>query len=226
MSHTRGAWSMNLPTRAGTNRPLTTVRWDPFREIEDAWTRMGSLLGDVVGGEHRPYGVLAGLASAVDVEETDEAFVVELDLPGVRPEDVSVELRNNELFVTGEIKERERGGTMRRQTRRAGHVEQQIALPGDVDPDAVSATLDSGVLTVRLAKARRSQPRRIEISGPEANSSQAESGSGAATSNQSAAADAAAADASDAGASSTQTASAGSSSGDESTGGAESESEL
>lgn len=209
---------MNAPTHAGTNRPLPTARWNPFREIEDAWTRLGSLLGDVGGGEHRPYGVLAGLASAVDVEETDDAFIVELDLPGVRPEDVSVELRDNELFVIGEIKERERGGTMRRQTRRVGHFEHQIALPGDVDPDTVSATLDSGLLTVRLAKARRSQPRHIEISGPTTTSSPAGAGPGAATSGQSAGA-APAVEASDAGASSTQTASAGSSSDDQSTGG-------
>ncbi|TCJ32243.1 MULTISPECIES: Hsp20/alpha crystallin family protein [unclassified Parafrankia] len=162
---------MNLPTRAGTDRPVPTTRWDPFREIEDAWTRMGSLLGDVVGGEHRPYGVLAAMVPAVDVEETDDAFLVELELPGVDPKDVSIDLKENELFVTGEIKERERRGKLRRQTRRLGHFEHQITLPGDVDPESVTASLDNGVLTVRLAKARSSQPRHIEISGPTATQS-------------------------------------------------------
>jgi HSP20 family protein len=140
------------------------IRWDPFREIEDAWNRMGSLLGDVVGGaEGRPFGVLPGRAAPVDVEETDDAFVVELDLPGVRREDVSIDLRDDELFVTGESRERERKGTLRRQTRRVGAFEHRIALPGEVDPDSVKATLNDGVLTIQLAKAKRSQPRHIEI---------------------------------------------------------------
>jgi HSP20 family protein len=132
---------------------------------------MGSLLGDVVGGEHRPYGVLAALVPAVEVEETDGAFLIELELPGVDPEDVSIDLKDNELFVTGEIKERERRGKLRRQTRRLGHFEHQITLPGAVDPESVTASLDNGVLTVRLAKARSSQPRHVEISKPTATQS-------------------------------------------------------
>ncbi|ABW11007.1 heat shock protein Hsp20 [Parafrankia sp. EAN1pec] len=160
---------MTNPVRAGSGRQVPTIRWDPLREIEDAWTRMGSLLGDVTGGgERRPYGVLAGLAPAVDVEETADEFVVELELPGARAEDLSIDLRDSELFVTGEIRERERRGTLRRQTRRVGQFEHVILLPGEVDPDEVNASLDDGLLTVRLAKARRSQPRRIEISAPSA----------------------------------------------------------
>ncbi|WP_018501002.1 Hsp20/alpha crystallin family protein [Parafrankia discariae] len=163
---------MTNPVRAASGRQLPTIRWDPLREIEDAWTRMGSLLGDVTGGgERRPYGVLAGLAGlapAVDVEETTDEFVVELELPGARAEDLSIDLRDSELFVTGEIRERERHGTLRRQTRRVGRFEHVILLPGEVDPDEVNASLDDGLLTVRLAKARRSQPRRIEISAPSA----------------------------------------------------------
>lgn len=160
---------MTNPVRAGSGRPVPTIRWDPLREIEDAWTRMGSLLGDVTGGgERRPYGVLASLTPAVDVEETADEFVVELELPGARAEDLSIDLRDSELFVTGEIRERERRGTLRRQTRRVGQFEHVILLPGEVDPDEVNASLDGGLLTVRLAKARRSQPRRIEISAPSA----------------------------------------------------------
>jgi HSP20 family protein len=72
---------------------------------------MGSLLGDVMGGvEGRKAGLLSGMVLPVDIEETEEAFVVELDLPGVRREDISVDLRDRELFVTGESRERERTG--------------------------------------------------------------------------------------------------------------------
>ncbi|MCK9901549.1 heat-shock protein Hsp20 [Parafrankia colletiae] len=159
---------MTQPVRAGASRPLPTVRFDPFREIEDAWSRMGSLLGDVVGSEHRSYGALGSRTAAVDVEETDEAFVVELETPGVRADDLSIDLRDNELSISGEIRAREREGTLRRQGRRTGRFEQQITLPGEVNPDAVTAALDCGVLTVRLPKARRSEPHHIRISGPTA----------------------------------------------------------
>lgn len=158
---------MAIPARMGGERPVAT-RWDPFREIEDAWARMGSLLGDVAGGAtggvlRGPLMTLATLAAPVDIEELDDAFVVELDLPGVRKEDVSIDLRDNELMIKGEMKERERKGVLRRQTRRYGAFEHRISVPGDVDPDSVSAMLENGILTVRLAKARRSQPKHIEI---------------------------------------------------------------
>ncbi len=159
---------MAVPVRMGGERPLAT-RWDPFREIEDTWARMGSLLGDVAGGTtggvlRGPLMALATLAAPVDIEETDDAFIVELDLPGVRKEDVSIDLRDDELVIKGEVKERERSGMLRRQSRRIGAFEHRISMPGDVDPDSVTATLENGVLMVRLAKARRSQPRHIEIS--------------------------------------------------------------
>jgi HSP20 family protein len=99
----------------------------------------------------------------VDIEETDESFLVKLDLPGVRSEDASVDLRETELHVAGELKEPEREGQVRRQNRRTGRFDYRITLPGEVNPDAVEATLADGVLTVRLEKAPQAQPRRIDV---------------------------------------------------------------
>jgi len=158
---------MALPMRTGDARP-TLGRWDPFREIEDAWTKMGSLLGDVVTGgapEGRTFGTLASMITPVDIEETDEEFIVDLDLPGVSRDDVTIDLRDNELIVSGEIRERERAGKLRRQSRRFGTFEHRIVLPGEVDPESVRASLNDGVLTLRCAKRRASHPKRIEIEG-------------------------------------------------------------
>jgi HSP20 family protein len=142
------------------------ARWDPFREIEDAWAKMGSLLGDVVTGgapEGRTFGTLANMITPVDIEETDDELIVEIDVPGVSKEDVVIDLQDNELIVSGEIRERERSGKLRRQTRRTGLFEHRVTLPGDVDPDSVRASLRDGVLTIRCAKQRATHPRRIEI---------------------------------------------------------------
>jgi HSP20 family protein len=98
-----------------------------------------------------------------DIEETDSEYIVDLDLPGVQPGDVSVEVRENELRVSGELKEKEHKGILRRQTRRVGEFEYVIALPGEVVPDKAEARLSDGVLTVRLAKSKVGQPQRVQV---------------------------------------------------------------
>ncbi|GAA3456738.1 Hsp20/alpha crystallin family protein [Dactylosporangium matsuzakiense] len=99
----------------------------------------------------------------VDIEETSEAFLIELDLPGVAPGDVQIELRDSELRVWGSFKERQRDGTLRHQARRTGEFEYLVALPGDVDADNVSADLDGGVLTIVAPKLREQATRRIAV---------------------------------------------------------------
>ena len=99
----------------------------------------------------------------MDIEETDDAYVLEAELPGVKREDVEIEHAGNELTIKGEIVERERPGVVRRRTRRTGRYEYRVALPDQVDGDKVDANLKEGVLTVRVPKAQKAQRRRIEV---------------------------------------------------------------
>jgi HSP20 family protein len=119
---------------------------------------MSKLLESSVG-----HGLVTSWEPAVDIEETDEAFLVEADLPGVKRDDVTVELQNNELTIHGEVKERERTGILRRRTRRTGQFDYRVVLPGEVDADNVEANLQEGVLRVKVRKAEHARPRRIEI---------------------------------------------------------------
>ena len=96
----------------------------------------------------------------VDVEETDDAWMVQADLPGAKPDDVEVDLNDGELVIHGEIKEEKRAGVLRRRARRVGQFEYRVQLPGDVDADAIDAQLHDGVLTLRIPKAAKSQPSR------------------------------------------------------------------
>jgi HSP20 family protein len=141
------------------------TRHDPVRrEVEEIQDRLGQLLASVYGDpstDSRPV-----LPVPVDIEETDDQFVVELDLPNVAPEDVDVELNDNQLRVTGEIKRKERSGILRRQTRRVGEFEYVITLPGEIDPDRVGAALSEGVLSVRVGKTNTGRARHIEVKGP------------------------------------------------------------
>lgn len=132
--------------------------WDPLRELDDLQERMSKLLESTVGD-----GLVTSWAPAVDIEETDEAFLVEADLPGVKRDDVIVELQDDELRIHGEVKERERAGILRRRTRRTGQFDYRVVLPGGVDADNVEANLQEGVLRVKVRKTEQTRPRRIEI---------------------------------------------------------------
>lgn len=98
-----------------------------------------------------------------DLEETDDAFIVEIDLPGIDKKDVDIDLEGRRLTVTGERKERERTGMLRRRTRTVGTYRHELVLPADVDEDGVDASLHDGVLTVRLPKHTATHRRRIAI---------------------------------------------------------------
>jgi HSP20 family protein len=142
-------------------------RRDPYQEMEDINDRFARLVQSV-------FGTSPGIGSAatwsamgvpVDVEETDDAYVVDVDLPNVSPENVTIEMRGEELRISGQFQERERSGVLRRQNRPTGDFEYVVDLPSDIDPNRVEATYDNGVLTVTVGKAKDAQPRRIEISG-------------------------------------------------------------
>src|ERR1700737_5405059 len=116
------------------------AQWRPFREFENLYAEMDRLAQSVFGGLT---GDGAGLAAA-DVVETDSAYVIEVELPGVRREDVDVELNGNELVVTGEVKERKREGLFRRRTRRVGEFEFRVTLPGYRRAGAIEASWGLG----------------------------------------------------------------------------------
>ncbi|WP_410790029.1 Hsp20/alpha crystallin family protein [Kribbella sp. C-35] len=101
--------------------------------------------------------------SPVDVEETDDAYLVEIDLPGVPRDTLTLKWNDRQLTLHGEVKDRERIGTVHQQARRTGPFDHTITLPGAVDGDAIEATLTNGVLTIHAPKAKAAEGRRIDI---------------------------------------------------------------
>jgi HSP20 family protein len=144
--------------------PEGAERWDPA-DLEQASERIRQMLEQTFAGSglRALVGEMGIWTPPVDIEEEDDAYVIEAELPGVRREDVNIELAGNELVVTGELKKRERKGILRRETRRTGSFALRVALPEPVDADKVEANIERGVLTVRVPKASVSQRRRIEI---------------------------------------------------------------
>jgi HSP20 family protein len=154
--------SQTLPER---RRSATTERWEPMSELDQMSERMRRFLDQTFGGFGWAPSPLerAGWSPPVDLEELDDAYVIEADLPGVKREDVDVELVGNELSISGEIKEQARKGTVRRQARRTGRFDYRLSLPSHVDAAKVQASLADGVLKVHVPKAEKAQRKRIEI---------------------------------------------------------------
>jgi HSP20 family protein len=146
-------------------RPTTAApdRWRGTNEVDQATDRMRQLLDETFGALPTLLLEPAAWSPPVDIEEMDDAYVIEAEVPGVKREDVDIEIVGNELSITGELKEKERVGILRRRTRRAGRFEYRVVLPGEVDASQVEAHLDGGVLNLRVPKAQRAQRRKIEV---------------------------------------------------------------
>jgi HSP20 family protein len=101
------------------------------------------------------------------VRETKDAIEVVAELPGMRPEDVEVNIENNVLSISGEkkqeITEGNGDGEYHLVERRSGRFERSFTLPRTVDAGRISARFDNGLLTVSLPKAEAAKPRRVEI---------------------------------------------------------------
>ncbi|KUL34851.1 heat-shock protein Hsp20 [Streptomyces sp. NRRL F-4489] len=107
----------------------------------------------------------AAWAPPADLHETDEAYRVECELPGIGREDIDVEVGEHEVSISGELRECEGQGVLRRRGRPTGKFEYRALLPVEVRSEEVTASLTDGVLTVTIPKARAAKPRHIEIQG-------------------------------------------------------------
>lgn len=106
-------------------------------------------------------------APPVDVRELDDEIQVHVELPGIRPDDVSVTVENGMLTISGEkrqeLQEGKEGGSYHLIERRYGRFERSFTLPRTVNGDQARANFEHGVLTVHLPKAPEAKPRRVKV---------------------------------------------------------------
>ncbi|WP_055489240.1 Hsp20/alpha crystallin family protein [Streptomyces sp. TP-A0356] len=155
---------MTLPVRR--NRPSTTsdrpIGWtspNPLAEFDDLLNQMSGLLESTVG----TVAPAVAWTPLADVMEEDDAYRIEIEIPGAKSSDINVETDGQEVVVSGEIKEKERKGILRRGSRRTGAFEYRVRLPEKVDADNVTADMEDGVLTITVPKAEVARHRRIEV---------------------------------------------------------------
>ena len=103
---------------------------------------------------------------AMDLVEAGDHYVLRADLPGMSEHDVSIEINDNVLAISGERRderEEERQG-WHRVERSFGHFSRSLTLPEGIDPNAVTAAFDKGVLSITVPKPEERKPRRVQIS--------------------------------------------------------------
>jgi HSP20 family protein len=143
---------------------VAIVRWEPFRELSSLQTEMNRLFSAAFEGTPGNGGARRWIP-AMDLLETDDHFVLRADLPGMSESDVSIELEDNVLTVSGERKaehEEKREGFYRVE-RAFGSFSRSLTLPKGIDAERVSAGFDNGVLEVRIPKPEERKPRKIMI---------------------------------------------------------------
>jgi HSP20 family protein len=140
-----------------------TLRRDPLQELLDLQERMNRLFDETLTRE-RPdepsllHGTWVPLA---DVVETPDAYVVEVELPGLRRDDVVVQAQGDELVVKGERRpDASRPESFHRLERRYGPFSRGFRFSEEVDPDRIEARFDDGLLCLSVPKAR---PRATRV---------------------------------------------------------------
>lgn len=101
---------------------------------------------------------------AVEIAEEDKFFAVYLDVPGLKKEEIDIEIKDNRLFVAGERKPVVTQEKLVRSERRYGKFSRVFTLPQDVNTDSIEARFEEGVLTVILPKLEQVLPKKITIS--------------------------------------------------------------
>jgi HSP20 family protein len=144
----------------------TITRWDPFRDLVSMREDLDRLFGRTfLGGEDLARGAEGDWMPAMDVRETADSFVFDLELPGMDPEAVDVKIDDHTLSVSGERRyESETDeGNLHRVERRYGSFRRSVRLPETADVDRIEAAFDKGVLTVMVGKLAEVQPKQIEV---------------------------------------------------------------
>jgi HSP20 family protein len=126
--------------------PGSLTRWEPFAELGELRNRLDRMFGDIGDGGLRSW------APSIDVERDNGNMIVRADVPGIRPEDVKIEIEDDILTVSGEHEERkeDKDKHFLRRERRYGSFSRSLALPVGVDAKAIEATTRNGVVEVKV----------------------------------------------------------------------------
>jgi len=146
---------------------MTIVRWEPFRGVAALQDRINRVFDDAFPNTRETDDEIAMCAwrPATDIHKTEDGIVVQADLPGVRKEDISVEVKENILIIRGErktdasIKEE----NYFRRERCFGSFSRSFTLNEAIHPDKIIAKFKDGVLNITIPEPEETQPKQITV---------------------------------------------------------------
>jgi HSP20 family protein len=144
---------------------MAIVRWDPTREIDSLQSEFNRLFDSFLGNGGRADVRARRWVPAMDLVETADSLVLKADLPGLSKDDVSIEVKDGVLTVSGERKaeHEEKADGYYRVERAFGSFSRSLALPQGIDAGGIDADFTDGVLEVRIPKPEERKPHRVEI---------------------------------------------------------------
>ncbi len=141
------------------------TRWDPFSDMVSLQEDMNRLFSDF-WGRGRGRGITDGFwAPLVDLEETKDEVVVKAEIPGMRKEDIKLQVSGDTLAIMGERRQESetKDRTYHRIERSYGKFQRVIGLPAEVQGGKARASYENGVLVIHLPKTEESKPKEIAI---------------------------------------------------------------
>jgi HSP20 family protein len=144
---------------------MALIRWEPAREINSLQQEMNRLFGTFFDGTSGDAAASRRWIPPMDLVEDGDHYVLRADLPGLDESDVNIELDDRVLTISGERRSasEQRGNGYQRLERATGGFSRSLTLPDGVDPEAIEASVDKGVLEVKIRKPEERKPRRVQI---------------------------------------------------------------
>lgn len=146
---------------------MALIRWEPAAELNTIQNEMNRLFNSLFDtpGRASASDPARRWIPAMDLVETEDHYVLHADLPGLSEKDVNIEVESNVLTISGErrTEHKDEKGGYRRIERAYGTFSRSLTLPEGVNPEAVEARFDRGVLEIRIPKPEQIKPRKVTI---------------------------------------------------------------
>lgn len=143
---------------------MSLIRWDPFDDLASLRESMDKLFEEFT--TRRPREVAPAVwPPAVDVYETPNDVVVRVELPGIDPKDVDIQVTQDALTIKGQYKseQEEKGRNYYTRELRSGSFVRTLALPGDIQSDQAKASYRNGIFEIRVPKGERVKPKSVKV---------------------------------------------------------------
>lgn len=144
---------------------MSLVRWDPFAEMQSLFGPLLSRSSGLAPRLSRNGGLTIEWSPSSDISETEKEYVIRAQLPGVKKEDIKVNLQERMISIEGERRQEkeEQGEKYHRVESVYGSFARSFSLPDNVKVDAVRSDYKDGVLTVHIPKIEKERPKSIAV---------------------------------------------------------------